>query len=330
MQHSRSKGSCVHLSAKRATALAGLARLRLGSSAGASRASRRSMQVGGPRVATCHRVSPVSCGAPRWRLASVTWFIGPSEGVEWGPLRATPTVATVVRPTAWRGWLIDPVVSCSSPTVASSSVDGERDVASTWPTLTTLRPPRVSLAQVHASLFGVGAPEALVIGVVALLVFGPKGLADIAKQLGQTLRAFQPTIRELQEVSREFKETLEDEIGLDEIRNPPPAVPKPKPRAADAAAPASPLEAESAAAASAMGAKEEVAAGAEGAEAAVTEEMKRAAAEAAWGAEPPAAAAADASAAAEPAPPNAPEPPAPANDVPASLSAPVADEEKAK
>ncbi|KAG6483676.1 hypothetical protein ZIOFF_060328 [Zingiber officinale] len=31
---------------------------------------------------------------------------------------------------------------------------------------------------VHASLFGVGAPEALVIGVVALLVFGPKGLAE--------------------------------------------------------------------------------------------------------------------------------------------------------
>ena len=65
-----------------------------------------------------------------------------------------------------------------------------------------------------------GAPEALVIGVVALLVFGPKGLAEIAKQLGSTLRAFQPTIRELQEVSREFKETLEDEIGLDDIRNP--------------------------------------------------------------------------------------------------------------
>ncbi|EEH53761.1 twin arginine targeting family, partial [Micromonas pusilla CCMP1545] len=61
------------------------------------------------------------------------------------------------------------------------------------------------------SLFGVGAPEALVIGVVALLVFGPKGLAEIAKSLGQTLKAFQPTIRELQDVSREFKATLEDE-----------------------------------------------------------------------------------------------------------------------
>ncbi|GKU89280.1 hypothetical protein SLEP1_g3439 [Rubroshorea leprosula] len=70
---------------------------------------------------------------------------------------------------------------------------------------------------VYASLFGVGAPEALVIGVVALLVFGPKGLAEVARNLGKTLRAFQPTIRELQEVSREFKSTLEREIGLDEI-----------------------------------------------------------------------------------------------------------------
>ncbi|EYU25116.1 hypothetical protein ABFS82_06G031800 [Erythranthe guttata] len=73
---------------------------------------------------------------------------------------------------------------------------------------------------VYASLFGVGAPEVLVIGVVALLVFGPKGLAEVARNLGQTLRAFQPTIRELQEVSREFKSTLEREIGLDDIDKP--------------------------------------------------------------------------------------------------------------
>ncbi|XP_021892152.1 sec-independent protein translocase protein TATB, chloroplastic isoform X2 [Carica papaya] len=73
---------------------------------------------------------------------------------------------------------------------------------------------------VHASLFGVGAPEALVIGVVALLVFGPKGLAEVARNLGKTLRAFQPTIRELQDVSREFKSTLEREIGLDELSTP--------------------------------------------------------------------------------------------------------------
>ncbi|KAL6652795.1 hypothetical protein ACP70R_011720 [Stipagrostis hirtigluma subsp. patula] len=68
-----------------------------------------------------------------------------------------------------------------------------------------------------ASLFGVGAPEALVIGVVALLVFGPKGLAEVARNLGKTLRAFQPTIRELQDVSREFRSTLEREIGIDDV-----------------------------------------------------------------------------------------------------------------
>ncbi|KAM7494470.1 hypothetical protein LguiB_029079 [Lonicera macranthoides] len=74
--------------------------------------------------------------------------------------------------------------------------------------------------RVFASLFGVGAPEVLVIGVVALLVFGPKGLAEVARNLGKTLREFQPTIRELQEVSNEFKSTLEREIGLDDIKSP--------------------------------------------------------------------------------------------------------------
>ncbi|XP_051121868.1 sec-independent protein translocase protein TATB, chloroplastic [Andrographis paniculata] len=72
----------------------------------------------------------------------------------------------------------------------------------------------------YASLFGVGAPEFLVIGVVALLVFGPKGLAEAARSLGKTIRSFQPTIRELQEVSREFKSSLEREIGLDEVDSP--------------------------------------------------------------------------------------------------------------
>ncbi len=90
---------------------------------------------------------------------------------------------------------------------------------------------------VRASFLGVGAPEAFVIAVVSLLVFGPKGLAEvrsggapalrlrqltcasfhlqIAKNLGQTLRAFQPTIKELQQVSQEFKSALEQEARLD-------------------------------------------------------------------------------------------------------------------
>jgi TatA/E family protein of Tat protein translocase len=44
---------------------------------------------------------------------------------------------------------------------------------------------------------------------VALVVFGPKGLADAAKSVGQALRAFQPTIREVVEVSQDLKGTLE-------------------------------------------------------------------------------------------------------------------------
>jgi Sec-independent protein translocase protein TatA len=96
---------------------------------------------------------------------------------------------------------------------------------------------------VRASFFGVGAPEAFVIAIVSLLVFGPKGLAEvrrgarqrythnltqsqttaapqIAKNLGQTLRAFQPTIRELQQVSQDFKSALDQEVRALEQRNP--------------------------------------------------------------------------------------------------------------
>lgn len=129
-----------------------------------------------------------------------------------------------------------------------------------------------------------GAPEALVIGVVALLVFGPKGLADIAKQLGQTLRAFQPTIRELQEVSREFKETLNDEIGLDEIRNDIAQVAAPVPAKRKSPPPGASSEASD-------GASE--ASGDESTSDTVTEEMRAAAAAAAWGGDEPVARGAD-------------------------------------
>lgn len=55
------------------------------------------------------------------------------------------------------------------------------------------------------SFLGIGAPEALLAGVVALLVFGPKGLAEAAKSVGSALRSFQPTIKEVISVSQELK-----------------------------------------------------------------------------------------------------------------------------
>ena len=124
-----------------------------------------------------------------------------------------------------------------------------------------------------------GAPEALVIGVVALLVFGPKGLANIAEQLGQTLRAFQPTIKELQEVSREFRDTLEDEIGLDEIRNDIAGVTAPVPTKRRAPAP-DPVDTDTAVSAPSAPSADE-------SENMVTEEMRAQAAAAAWGGDEP-------------------------------------------
>lgn len=34
---------------------------------------------------------------------------------------------------------------------------------------------------ITASIFGVGAPEAVLVGVVALVVFGPRGLAQVSQ-----------------------------------------------------------------------------------------------------------------------------------------------------
>ncbi len=35
------------------------------------------------------------------------------------------------------------------------------------------------------SFLGVGAPEAILVAIVALVVFGPKGLADVSNDLGR-------------------------------------------------------------------------------------------------------------------------------------------------
>ncbi|GLI58507.1 hypothetical protein VaNZ11_000243 [Volvox africanus] len=71
---------------------------------------------------------------------------------------------------------------------------------------------------VQMSFLGVGAPEAILVAVVALVVFGPKGLAEAARSVGSTLRAFKPTIKEVVQVSQELKGTLEKELGIEEIR----------------------------------------------------------------------------------------------------------------
>lgn len=81
-----------------------------------------------------------------------------------------------------------------------------------------VRPSRLNGVITHAFL-GVGAPEAVLVGVVALVLFGPKGLAQAAKSLGQGVKAIAPTLKELTDISTDLKSTIEDEIGLNEIRD---------------------------------------------------------------------------------------------------------------
>jgi sec-independent protein translocase protein TatA len=45
-------------------------------------------------------------------------------------------------------------------------------------------------AQRSSVMFGLGVPEMVIIGVVAVLVFGPKRIPELGSALGKTLRGF--------------------------------------------------------------------------------------------------------------------------------------------
>lgn len=51
-------------------------------------------------------------------------------------------------------------------------------------------------------MFGLGLPEMAIIGVVAILIFGPKKIPELGSALGKTLKGFK------------------DEMGKNEVENP--------------------------------------------------------------------------------------------------------------
>src|ERR1043166_3401994 len=72
-------------------------------------------------------------------------------------------------------------------------------------------------------MFDIGLQEMLVIGVIALLVFGPSKLPELGRMVGRAMREFR-------RASDEFRSTVETNLNLndsDPVTHPPPLTPDP-------------------------------------------------------------------------------------------------------
>ncbi len=70
------------------------------------------------------------------------------------------------------------------------------------------------------NIFGVGLPEVTVILILALLIFGPKKLPELGKQLGKTLKSLKKASNEFQnEIEQVINEPEKEENDLTKLDN---------------------------------------------------------------------------------------------------------------
>jgi TatA/E family protein of Tat protein translocase len=98
-------------------------------------------------------------------------------------------------------------------------------------------------------MFDIGLQEMLVIGVLALLVFGPSKLPELGRMVGRAMREFR-------RASDEFRSTVETNLHIHDV-DPPPPVTEPAAVPDPAISAALPSEAESVVEASAVAIAEE-------------------------------------------------------------------------